>query len=196
MENSSSRDLNERLERLENKYSENPSRARRAMSLASRLLKIKESELRDHIYLNSNDGDISNGLAQSLLYMKGENIYVFTGNMAGAYITSNSSQIIFKGPSAGKGVKFEGDYTGLRVNFNGEGAGAFTKFKGEGAGTFTKFKGEGAGKGAKFEGKYAGLIVKFGKGAGKGAKFKGEQAGLYTIFEEEEEGKGSSLKAN
>ena len=199
-------ELDIRLRKLHEKYCEKrflgiAPKGNRAMRLAARLVKATPRQLREFIMLDSDPGQISNGLAQSLLYMKGGQLTDFKGQLAGAYITSRGEHsMLFKGLGAGMGAQFgdfhtdlgsyniifEGDFAGARTLFIGLNSGENTKFIGSNAGRNAEFRGTefcGAGKNVLFKGKCAGMNTRFiGLGSGNSSKFKGEYAGTEADF--------------
>ena len=166
--------LDNRLNSLITKLS--PEESRRALRLFSKLSKITNFELEK---LSEDSKTISSGLAQSVLYARGEKITSFKGLYAGAFITvKDGLAYFFKGENAGRGSSFKGENAGRESFFEGITAGYKSSFKGENAGRGSSFKGENAGRGSSFKGENAGVESSFkGENAGRGSSFEGKHAG-------------------
>jgi len=150
------RNLNDRLNNFVNKNP--PERNRRALKLASKLIKVSTKDLMN--YGKENQGLLSGGLAQSLAYMKGAKIRYFEGDHAGSFITVKNKEE----------CKFIGDYAGSYASFEGTEAGENSMFLGYSAGEGASFEGTKAGINAVFRGKFSGRITSF-KGCFAGYNF-------------------------
>lgn len=212
-------ELDKRLESLALKYTERPERGRRALKLASRMIKIENNYLR---YLTKNYADKKDsttlGLIQSLLHQRGDKITHFKGKYAGAFITATKpKKYSFIGEFAGAGCLFEedgvcgkssfqGNFSGAGSTFRGDFSCFMNSFRGYFSGANCLFEGRYACAGSNFEGDFSGFMSSFkGKGAGAGCSFKGYASGEYTAFvgegagdkvkfEGEQSGVGSSLR--
>ncbi len=162
-------DLNEKLEEICERYLEKPKKGRK--TIKSLFKNWDNEKLKEWI---KDYDDVSSGLAQSVLYMRGENRIRFKGPYAGAFITVKDSKLhFFEGSYAGTGILFKGENSGRGNFFEGYCAGMKSIFKGKNSGRCSFFKGSCAGKDILFMGENAGLGSSFeGDWAGKGASFK------------------------
>ena len=136
--------LDNRLNSLITKLS--PEESRRALRLFSKLSKITNFELEK---LSEDSKTISSGLAQSVLYARGEKITSFKGLYAGAFITVKDN----------RKYVFEGNYAGFKSSFEGKHAGRGSSFEGDYAGRRSSFEGKHAGGGVKYKGKITNKII-------------------------------------
>ena len=176
------KNLNDRLVKI--LLDKSPEEARRAIISFAAIskFKISNSDLKE--YYKKNKG-ISAGLAQSVLYARGENITKFKGDYAGAFISvTDPNKYSFEGPSAGEGSSFKGNYVGKNSSFKGMYAGWKSSFEGDWAGMKSSFKRYSAGMGSSFKGYSAGMKSSFeGDRAGEGSSFKGVGVGVWSSFE-------------
>ncbi|HLD88814.1 MAG TPA: hypothetical protein VI894_01260 [Candidatus Nanoarchaeia archaeon] len=103
-------EINNRLETLISKYSENPERGRRFIKLAAKLIKTSNEEL--NTYIKNNDNSVA-GIYQSLLHTRGEYIKNFDKQYGGTFIeVKHDKKLIFSGENAGEHAKFSGTNAG------------------------------------------------------------------------------------
>lgn len=180
-------ELNQRLEKMAQKFESRPGKGRRAVRLFSKNSKIPTSELRKWTLWSP---DISSGLAQSVIHTRGregshrQRPRDFFGDYAGAFITvaDEVEGRIFCGNHAGEGSLFEHGECGLNARFYGNYAGANTIFMGDLGGAGAQFVGRGAGAGAIFEGYNAGNDVTFeGPESGSLASWNYGNVNLYQL---------------
>ena len=206
MEDEKIEQLNDRVIELIKKYENRPEKARRALRLASKLVKANNEELEEVmnrweiIDTCRDNGPINplSGLIQSMLYLRGEDIQEFDKPFGGAYIEfakeGEANYAVFSGVFAGEGSLFSGDGSGSYALFSGQGSGNNTEFSGEDSGDEASFKGDkrqigllgiiGSGQKAKFSGKNAGRYASFsGRFSGRSAEFTGEDSGREAKFE-------------
>jgi hypothetical protein len=185
--------LNERLERIVNKYHDNPKKLRKELKLFARITNLSEEQLKNYIEKQRelrNKGkkvDTYSGLAQSVLYTIVKNktgdwkeAYRAVGSFdlpyGGAFITADQDNEL-------NHAKFYGDHAGYGLKATGKEVLAYSSFMGNFAGAYAELEGEFAGKNASFKGNYSGENTLFkGFGAGWGVSFEGENAGTNTKF--------------
>jgi hypothetical protein len=156
------KNLNERLYCFVRNHS--PEESRRALKLFSKLSRIDSKELQ--VYSQKNKG-ISSGLAQSVLYSRGEPIKKFVGIYAGAFIEVEGSILsyqnvhVFRGKNSGRGILFKGIFSGNGSSFSGENSGIDVVFEGMNSGINVVFEGKNAGEGSSFNGPFSDEFVFF-----------------------------------
>jgi hypothetical protein len=207
--------LQNRLERIINKYRNNPEKLRKGLRLFTRITNLSEKELNNYImkqrYLKQEKLNVDKyaGLAQSVLYTMIKNKTYFWSEAykavgpfdlpyGGAFITVDQPKelykVVFIGNYAGYGIKSISDRTLVNAKFIGKYAGAFLDIKEDFSCYDAKFKGEYAGAFSNFEGKNSAWNSRFiGKRAGAYSKFK-NGSGLGAKFEGEEAGLGITLE--
>ncbi len=173
-------EMDSRIAKLVQRKYQEPEKRRRALELASTLIKADDNELRD--YAEKYDGEGA-GLAESILYKRGsleseiENdteIKKFKNIYGGAFLEfdeEREEKLVFDGPRSGWNALFKKDAE-KDVEFRGNEAGYKSELR------------DNSVKSAKFTGKSSGAYAKLIGDSYKKAEFLGEYSGYGLIREE------------